>query len=85
MYLNTNTGKEIITQENVRQIRELKPLIMTKKCGGGSKLHHTEALEVILVLETHAELPLIKTRPDWMADVGPEGTGSRPQIDFPSN
>lgn len=34
MFLNTNTaylGKEIITQKNVRQIRELKPLIMTKK------------------------------------------------------
>lgn len=89
MYLNTNTaylGKETITQKKVRQIRELKPLIMTRKWGEkNSKLHHSEALEVILVLETHAELPLIKTRPDWMADVGPEGMGSRPPIGFPSN
>lgn len=54
-------------------------------CVGGSELHHTEALEVILVLETHAELLLIKTRPDWMADVGAEGMGSRAQINFPSN
>lgn len=63
-------------KEKVRQSRELQTPYNDKKLwrgAGESKFYPTEALEVLLVLERHAELLLIKTRPDWVADGGAEG------------